>query len=414
METRARYVIIGTFVLAVIFAGFGFVYWLKNIGGLGDRAYYRIRFERPVSGLGPGSGVLFNGLRVGTIQSLDLDPADLRGLVATVSVMPWTPVHADTKVEITFQGLTGSPAILLHGGTLTAPRLTAPAGQIPLLAVPGNVGTNLNDSARNTLDNINTIIDENRKPLNSAITGISTFADMLGRNSKKIEGMLDGLDKMLGGGTKETPKTYDLAAATQFPATEKTIKVQMAVADPRAVLAFDTQKILTRSAEGIYSDVGDGRWADNLPKLVQAKFVESFENAGLLGKVSGPFDALEARFRLETTIRGFQISLGAQPTAQVEFAVRILGDKGKVLDARIFKASAPAKGTTALDAVAALDKAFAKAASELVGWSVDKLATVPGDDDLDKPDDMKLDKDLPAPKPPAGSKPAPKMPAAPN
>ncbi len=407
METRARYVIIGTFVLAVIFAGFGFVYWLKNTGGLGDRAYYRIRFERPVSGLGPGSGVLFNGLRVGTVQSLDIDPADLRGLVATISVEPWTPIYADTKVEITFQGLTGSPAILLHGGSTSAPRLTAPNGQIPLLAAPGNIGMNLNDSARNTLDNINRVIDENRKPLNSAITGISTFADMLGRNSKKIEGMLDGLDKMLGGGKKEEPKTYDLAAATKFPAMEKTIKVQMSVPDPHAILAFDTQKILTRSAEGTYSEVKDGRWADNLPKLVQAKLIESFENANLLGKVSRPFDVLEAQFRLETTIRNFQISLAPQPTAQVEFAVRILGDKGKVLDARIFKASAPARSADAPDAVAALDAAFTKAASEIVVWSVEKLAAVPSEDDLDKPDGMDLNKlgnDLPMPKMPAAPK----------
>lgn len=391
METRARYVIIGTFVLAVIFAGFGFVYWLKNTGGLGDRAYYRIRFEQPISGLGPGSGVLFNGLRVGTVQSLDIDPADLRGLVATVSVEPWTPIHADTKVEITFQGLTGSPAILLRGGTTNSPRVTAQNGQIPVITAPGNIGTNLNDSARNTLDNINRLVDENSKPLHSAITGISTFADMLGRNSKKIEGMLDGLDKMLGGGkAKEGPKTYDLAAATTFPAMEKTIKVQMAVPDPHAILAFDTQKILTRSAQGTYSEVADGRWADNLPKLMQAKLVESFENAHQLSSVSRPFDSLEAAYRLETTIRSFQISLTPQPEAVVEFAARILGDKGKVVDARIFKASAPAKGTAAQDAVAALDEAFTKAASELVAWSVEKLSAVPSDgmdkgDDLDKP-----------------------------
>ena len=409
METRARYVIIGTFVLAVIFAGFGFVYWLKNTGGLGDRAYYRIRFEQPVSGLGPGSGVLFNGLRVGTVQSLALDPTDLRGLVATVSLEPWTPVHADTRVEITFQGLTGSPAILLRGGTPTLPRLAASNGQIPVLAAPGSIGTNLNDSARNTLDNINSVIDENRKPLNSAITGISTFADMLGRNSKKIEGMLDGLDKMLGGGSsKEQPKTYDLAAATKFPVMEKTVKVQMAVPDPHAILAFDTQKILTRSAEGTFSEVKDGRWADNLPKLMQARLVESYENAKLLGKVSRPFDMLEAPYRLETTIRNFQISLTPQPEAVVEFAARILGNQGKVLDARIFRASAAARDVKASEAVAALDEAFAKAASELVTWSVDKLSAVPNsEEDLGKPGNSDLDK-------PGNEAPMPEMPPAPK
>ena len=37
-------------MLAVIAAGFGFVYWLNNAGGLGERAVYQVRFENPVSG----------------------------------------------------------------------------------------------------------------------------------------------------------------------------------------------------------------------------------------------------------------------------------------------------------------------------------------------------------------------------
>ncbi len=378
METRARYVIIGAFVVAVIVAGFGFVFWLENTGGLGARASYRIRFEQPVSGLHPGAGVLFNGLKVGTIQRLGLDPDDMGGLVATVSVEPWTPIRADTKVQITFQGLTGSPAIMLRGGTANAPRLVAHDGQIPTLVAPGDIGKNLSDSARDTLANINGVINENSKPLHNAINGISTFAEMLGHNSKKIEGMLDGLGKMLGvgGGAKVQPKTYDLTAATAFPPMDKAIKVQMAVADTHAILAYDTQKILIRSAQGTFSDVEGGRWADNLPKLMQAKLIESFENANLLGKVSRPFDMLEAPYRLETTIRNFQISLTPKPVADVEFAARILGGKGKVVDARIFKATAPAKDTSVAEAVPALDKAFAQAASDLVAWSVDKLSTV--------------------------------------
>jgi phospholipid/cholesterol/gamma-HCH transport system substrate-binding protein len=413
METRARYVIIGAFVIAVIVAGFGFVYWLQNVGGLGARAYYRIRFEQPVSGLQPGAGVLFNGLKVGVVQRLGLDPSDLGGLVATISVEPWTPIRADTKVQITFQGLTGSPAILLRGGTSSAPRLVSLNGEIPTLDAPGDIGKNLSDSARDALANVNRVINENSKPLHSAITGISTFADMLGRNSKKIEGMLDGLGKMLGvgGGAKVQPKTYDLAAATAFPTIDKSIKVQMAVADVHAILAYDTQKILVRSAQGTFSDVEDGRWADNLPKLMQAKVIESFENAHLLGKVSRPFDMMEAPYKLELTIRNFQMSPGPNPEATVEFSARILGGKGTVLDARIFKATAPANGTNAAEAVPALDKAFAKTASELVAWSVDKLSTAAAGngggkagDDMGSPDMPGNDSGMPELKMPAPPK----------
>ena len=37
METRARYALIGLFMLAVILASFAFVYWLENKGGFGKR-----------------------------------------------------------------------------------------------------------------------------------------------------------------------------------------------------------------------------------------------------------------------------------------------------------------------------------------------------------------------------------------
>jgi phospholipid/cholesterol/gamma-HCH transport system substrate-binding protein len=57
------------FVLAVVGAVFGFVYWLQNIGGLGERTVYQIKFENSVSGLLVGSAVLFNGIRVGEVTS---------------------------------------------------------------------------------------------------------------------------------------------------------------------------------------------------------------------------------------------------------------------------------------------------------------------------------------------------------
>ena len=53
---------------------FGFVYWLNNAGGLSERTVYQVRFENTVSGLLPGAAVLFNGIRVGEVTGLQLDP----------------------------------------------------------------------------------------------------------------------------------------------------------------------------------------------------------------------------------------------------------------------------------------------------------------------------------------------------
>ena len=68
METRAPFVVVGAFVLAAIAAAFGFVYWLHNTGGLGPRATYHVQFDGSVPGLLVGAAVLFNGIRVASMQ----------------------------------------------------------------------------------------------------------------------------------------------------------------------------------------------------------------------------------------------------------------------------------------------------------------------------------------------------------
>ncbi len=371
MENRARYTLIGAFTLICILASFGFVYWIKAVGGLGDRALYTIRFEQPASGLTAGANVLFNGIRAGSVARLDFDPADPKRVTALISVVGATPIRADTQVSITYLGLTGAAAIMLKGGSPGAPRLVPTNGQPPVLVAGADAGRTLTESAQETLHRIDDILKENRKPLNTAIKGIATFADMLGNNSKRVEGLLGGLETLTGTGKpKEAPPVYDLAAASRFPQFARSITAQLVVADPNAILLFDTQNILTRDAAGTYVTLNNAKWADTLPKLVQARIVQSFENAHQLAAVSRPLEQLAAAYRLELGIRSFQLSLQGKPTAVVDLTARLVNDKGAVTGARIFSASVAAKGADAPDAVAALNEAFTQVAGEIVAWTV--------------------------------------------
>ncbi len=74
METRANYVLIGLFTLAVIFGAFGFVYWFHHVGGVAVRHYYRVVFQGPIGGLRTGAQVNFNGIRAGEVVELDARP----------------------------------------------------------------------------------------------------------------------------------------------------------------------------------------------------------------------------------------------------------------------------------------------------------------------------------------------------
>jgi len=374
MENRARYAVIGAFVLACLLAGFGFVYWIANTGGIGARAVYAVRFNEPIGGITTGASVLFNGIRVGAVSSIKLEPNDPRQVTALLSVQPSTPIRADTTVGLSFQGLTGAPAIALKGGAPDAPRLTSENGQPPLLIAAPGAGESLSDSARTTVKHIDELIGENAKPLNMAISGIASFGDVLGRNSQRLEGLIGGLENLTGAGKKEAPPTYDLSAASDFAGLSQTMP-QLVVGEINALLVFDTQKIQTRTAAGTYAALPDVQWADTLPKLVQAKLVQSFENARQIGSVSRPLDQLTPEYRLDVSIRTFQV--GPENAAQVELAARLVSDKGAVKAAKIFSANAPAKSMDAADVVVALDQAFRQVASEIVRWT---LAEAQGDD----------------------------------
>jgi len=370
METRAPYALIGLFVLAAIGAVFGFIYWLNNTSGLGKRTVYHIRFENTVSGLLKGAAVLFNGIRVGEVTDLQLNPDNPRQVTATIAVATSTPVRADTHVGLDFQGLTGVPVIALEGGSNTPSAWTTSPGEPPILDADPMAGQSMTQAARDALRQIEAVLAENSEPLRSAIANLNTFSAALARNSDHLDGIVAGVERMVGGGAASAPPIfYDLTAPRTFPTIDKTLPGPLTVPEPTATIMFDTQKILVQPSGAEGPTFANARWSDNLPKLLQEKIIQSFENANFLGAVAKPMDGLPAKYQLLIDIRGFQVSMSANPTADVEFTAKILTDHGEIAAARIFQTTAPLKAPDAAAATEALDEAFNKAAIELVTWT---------------------------------------------
>ncbi len=379
METRAPYALIGFFVLAIVGGVFGFVYWLHNTGGLGERTIYRIRFENTVSGLLTGAAVLFNGIRVGEVTALDLDPGNPRQVTATIAVVSTTPVRTDTQAGLEYQGLTGVPVVSLLGGTSTLPLLSPSPTEPPILVADPAAGQSMTEAARQALRRIDSVLADNSDPLKNAIANLNTFTAALARNSDRVDTILAGLEHALGGGSAKTavPKYYDLAAPRSFPPSDKAAKSQLVVLEPTAVVALDTQRIIIDAGTGATTGTDNAQWSDTIPKLLQARIVQSFENSNYLAAVAQPMDGLTADYQLAIDIRSFEVSdrpdsakrpaTGAM--AHVAFAAKILGDNGRIVGSRTFDAVVPAPALDAAAAAAALDKAFVKTVTDLVVWT---------------------------------------------
>ncbi len=355
MEFNARYTLIGVFTLALCVAIFMFVYWLNNTGGFGKQVEYRVRFSVPVSGLAEGGNVLFNGLKVGEISRLYIDPAEPAKLVAVVTVSETVPVRADTVAGISYQGLTGAANILFTGGTSDAPPLSSKEGLAPLIEADPAASRSWTDNASRVLQRIDEIFGDNKNRLNS---------------------ILDGLERMTGGGQGgENKRIYDLYVPTEIQIPASAVSWKLTVSEPTILLSLNTDKVLKQLPDGAWQPFENVRWSDNLPNLVQSKVIQAYENAGLTDAVLRPADALESDFSLVIDIRTFHLILGDSPSGLIDFIAKIIGQDGTVVATRRLRYEVEALSDEETNAVKALQAAFETTITDLVSWSVEVLAS---------------------------------------
>jgi phospholipid/cholesterol/gamma-HCH transport system substrate-binding protein len=195
METRANFVLIGSFTLAVIAAAFGFVLWFQSLHTTKARTPLRIVFEGPAAGLRNGASVNFNGIRVGEVKSVKLD--NPRRVVALAMIEQNAPIRKDTLVGLEFQGLTGVAAISLKGGEEAAPPVPLAEDGVPTLTADPNALQDVTEAIRGTLQNINRVVADNQDAVKNSLRNLEAFTSSLARNSEKIDNVMLRVDGVM-------------------------------------------------------------------------------------------------------------------------------------------------------------------------------------------------------------------------
>lgn len=174
----------------------------------------------------------------------------------------------------------------------------------------------------------------------------------------------------LGGGT--TPSDiYDITAVREFDRVGATSS-HIGVGVPAAVEALNTNRIAVRTTPLTLQYFGGGLWADSLPRLVQARLIQSFENTGRVRGVSGTGGGIASDYVILADIRTFE-ARAFDNSAEVEIFVKIVADRsGRVIANQLFTARVPASNT--LDgATRAMDAAFNDVSRQIVVWSLGRL-----------------------------------------
>ncbi|GGD91314.1 organic solvent ABC transporter substrate-binding protein [Aureimonas endophytica] len=243
METRANYVLVGAFTVIVLIASMVFVYWSANVANQDNRVELLVRIEGSVNGLSVGSQVLFNGLRVGDVRGLRIDPNDPRTVIASTRVDGTTPITTSTRATIGFAGLTGQAFIELKGGSMNERNIIQYAqeqGAVPVIKADPSDVTDILATAKDIADRANNILSQFEAVVNDIGPAVRTTADNItatSQNIKVVTGTLAENSDEIGNFLQSAGRLADSAniVAQELPSTVRSVRGLVDSVDPNNV-----------------------------------------------------------------------------------------------------------------------------------------------------------------------------------
>lgn len=243
METKANYVLVGVFTVLILVMSFGFVYWSANVSDQDSEVDMLVRIEGSVTGLSVGSQVLFNGLRVGDVRSLRIDPNNPRIVIASTKIEATTPITPSTRATIGFAGLTGQAFIELKGGDVTERNIIDYArqqGAVPVIKADPSDVTDILATAKDISERANNILTQFEGIVGDIGPAVKTTASNISETSENVKIFTDSLANNSGGVNDFLSSISRLAntantVAESLPGAIRSAQNVIEAVDPKAV-----------------------------------------------------------------------------------------------------------------------------------------------------------------------------------
>jgi len=179
---------------------------------------------------------------------------------------------------------------------------------------------------------------------------------------------------VLGGCASILPQSasaiYDLTAPREIPRSGRS-GAQILVPEPAALKSLDTERIAARPNASQYAYLPGAVWADLLPKLLQARLMETFQNSGRVRAASIPGQGLLIDYQVVLDVRAFEYT---PEGAVAEFSVKLMDDKaGRIVATRVIREVVPLASADTPTIVAGLDTAMDSAFAEIASWVLGRI-----------------------------------------
>ena len=298
MERDAHYAAVGIATIALMAALAVFVIWLARLQFYNDYDVYDIVFYGPVRGLSEGGEVHFNGIRVGEVTDLNLDPEKGDQVIARIRVDAMTPVRVTSRAQLEPQGITGLNYIQITAGNPNSAILKTqyPDNVVPVIqSQPSPIAELLSGSGTvlaqtvDALNRINRVLsDDNVRSFSTSLKNIESLSTEL----EARKGMLEQLEQALTKANSAVAEFEALAVSSrqivEGDGRQAVANINAAAEEARAAVAS-----INRTATNVEGPLNEFA-TTGLPQLQQS--IQGLEDAtrsleGLIDEVrSSPRD----------------------------------------------------------------------------------------------------------------------------
>ena len=188
-----------------------------------------------------------------------------------------------------------------------------------------------------------------------------------------VSGLMSNVVSAVGdAGKDENALIFDLSAPASFSVRRRMKDVALTIHKPRAIKSLERTSILVKTKENEIAVLPAVSWVDKLPRLLQSRLQETFENVRAVGSVSNGRDRIKSNYGLDITIRAFQINVnGSRGDAVVALYVKFIHKRsGKVMGQKLFKSAYPVNPEDVRQSAAGLNRGFNTVARKIVRWVV--------------------------------------------
>lgn len=195
MNKKTDYTIVGVFVILLTVLLVVIVFWLS--GTERDKVYntYMVYVGEEVTGLSLQSSVRYNGVPVGYVQSIKLDPDNPQLVQLTLKIQENSPISTSTVATLNEQGITGVVYVALKATSSNAPLLKALPGQtypvIPskpsLFLQLSTVLPEITHNFKGFTDGMSDLLSkDNQTAISQSLQNINQFTGSLSKSSEDL------------------------------------------------------------------------------------------------------------------------------------------------------------------------------------------------------------------------------------